>query len=90
LFVAILPAITNFVLVSKQAAIKDYLIGAASVVLLTLGSFVLFLSNTATVMAIGKAIELEQASQYLYNTKSYKASSLQLLAPDLLLVCAVW
>ncbi|PQK10137.1 hypothetical protein BB8028_0002g04610 [Beauveria bassiana] len=56
LFTVILPAVTNFLLVSKPATTRDFLVGAGSIFFLTLGYFVLFLSSTAAVMIIGVAI----------------------------------
>ncbi|KAK3191539.1 hypothetical protein K4F52_002354 [Lecanicillium sp. MT-2017a] len=53
LFTAVLPALTTFVLASKNAAVKDLRIGKASIVLLALGSLILFASQAAAVMIVG-------------------------------------
>ncbi|KAF9771958.1 hypothetical protein IL306_010370 [Fusarium sp. DS 682] len=54
LFTVILPFIATYVLVSWSPTSRDLWIGKASIILLILGSFILFLSETAVGMIIGK------------------------------------
>lgn len=54
LFTIILPSITTFALSRTSAASRDLWIGQASIVLLILGSCVMFSSETAVFMIIGK------------------------------------
>jgi hypothetical protein len=54
LFTIILPSITTFALSRTSAASRDLWIGKASIVLLILGTFIMFSSETAVFMIIGK------------------------------------
>ncbi|KAI0805581.1 major facilitator superfamily domain-containing protein [Xylaria sp. FL0064] len=53
LFIVILPLIINFVLAKTHATTRDLWIGQASIVLMTIGAFILSASATATLMIIG-------------------------------------
>ncbi|KAM0349700.1 hypothetical protein ACHAPU_003529 [Fusarium lateritium] len=56
LFTAILPFIATYALVRWSAASRDLWIGKASILLLILGSFILFLSETAAGMIVGLVV----------------------------------
>ncbi|KAF4343720.1 major facilitator superfamily transporter [Fusarium beomiforme] len=56
LFTVILPFIATYMLVSWSPTSRDLWIGRASIILLVLGSFILFLSETAVGMIIGLVI----------------------------------
>ncbi|KAI1148904.1 major facilitator superfamily domain-containing protein [Nemania diffusa] len=53
LFTVILPLIINFLLAKTHAATRDLWIGQASIVLMTIGVFIMAASGTATFLIIG-------------------------------------
>lgn len=54
LFAVILPVIANYALARMSAASRDLWIGKASIILMIVGSFMLFSSASAAFMIIGK------------------------------------
>lgn len=54
LYTSILPAIATFAFSGLTAATKDLLLAKASIICLSIGAFVVFISATPAVMIIGK------------------------------------